>query len=70
MSIPSLTRPSLSTAQRLVGLACALAFFGLAYRSLAPEYALGWPTIAGAVVVIAILLGKLDQLAAVVDAWR
>lgn len=71
MSIPSPTRPPIpALVQRLVGLACALAFFGLAYRSLSPGYAFGWPAIVGAVLVIAILLGKLRQLAAVVEAWQ
>lgn len=69
MSAPSPTRlPTL--VQHLVGLACALAFFGLAYRSLAPEYALEWPAIVGAVLVIALLLGKLGRLATVVEAWE
>lgn len=57
-------------AKTLVGCACALALVALAYFSLSPERELAVPVIAGIVLVIALLLGQLDELADLLESWR
>lgn len=58
------------TIQIAVGCACALGLLWLAYLSMSPGQELTFPVIAGIIVVIAMLLGKLDALTDLVDSWR
>lgn len=56
--------------QRLVGYLAALAFFVLAWQSMSPGLELALPVIAGTVIIVAMLLGKVQAIADLVDKWR
>lgn len=55
--------------QTIIGCICALGLVALGYFSLDPTLTLGWPAASAIVVTIAMLLGKLDELTALVSAW-
>lgn len=57
-------------AKTLVGCACALGLVALSFYSLSPERELTIPVIAGLVLVIALLLGQLDELSDLLESWR
>lgn len=57
-------------AQRIVGYIAALAFIFLAWQSMSAEYELTWPVIIGVVIIVAMLLGKVNEIARLVDTWR
>ena len=57
-------------ATKLVGLVSVLGFIYLSYASMNPQRELTWPVIVGYVLLVAILLGRAEQLATVVEAWR
>lgn len=61
---------SLQTAQRIVGFIAALAFLVLAWQSMSVGYHLSWPVIVGTVVIVAMLLGKVEQIAHLIEKWR
>ena len=58
------------TVQTLVGVLATLVFLGLAALSMLPEYELTWPVILACVLIIFALLGKLEELADVLDSWQ
>lgn len=59
-----------STVQYIVGWLAALVFLGLAYLSMASEYELTTPVIIGSILIIAMLLGKLEELSRVLERWN
>lgn len=58
------------TVQRAIGWLAALAFLALAGISMMAPYELTIPVIAGLVVVIAMLLGKIDAISNLIDSWK
>lgn len=56
--------------QRAIGWLCALVFFAIAYLSLEESAALAWPVILGMIVVIALLLGQVENLAKLAELFR
>lgn len=60
----------IDAAQRVVGWIAIFAFMLLAYQSMDPAYDLTWPVIAGIIILVAMLLGKVGQIGDLVESWR
>lgn len=58
------------TVQHVIGLLAALIFLVMAGVSMMAPYELTPAVIAGAIIVIAMLLGKLERIVDLVDSWR
>ena len=56
--------------QRIAGLVAAAAFFVIAWQSMTPGFDLSMPMVAGLLLVIAMLLGKVEQLAELVEKYN
>ena len=55
---------------KLIGYVSVLVFLGLAYLSMHPEMELTWPVIAGIIMIIAMALGKVEDIAIVIEKWN
>lgn len=56
--------------QRAIGWLAALAFLALAGLSMMAPYELTVPVIVGSLLIIGMLLGKINEIARLVDSWK
>lgn len=59
-----------NSVQRAIGWLAALTFLVLAGLSMMEQYQLTVPVIVGSLLIIGMLLGKIEEIAALIESWQ